>query len=234
MEAHPGSTTILVIGAGAMGAQIAMAAALAGYATTINDVSGTQLDAADALGVHRVVSLGYPDGKFSTIDIGTAAEALAVILREESADAVTTYDQVGGYGHPDHVHVHRVGAAAARRAGTPVVLEATVDRRLLLRGVRAMRFLPRALRVTAEQFSQSYTPHAEITHRVDVRRQLGRKQAALAAHRSQRVGGSRRTVDFLLGLPSPLTRPVLGREWFVEPGRAATSPPCDDIFASLR
>ncbi|MBC7559946.1 MAG: PIG-L family deacetylase, partial [Dermatophilaceae bacterium] len=33
--------------------------------------------AADALGVHRVVSLGYPDGAFSTIDVGAAAEALA-------------------------------------------------------------------------------------------------------------------------------------------------------------
>ncbi|WP_154605565.1 3-hydroxyacyl-CoA dehydrogenase family protein [Arthrobacter sp. AQ5-05] len=48
MEANPGSTHILVIGAGAMGAQIAMTAALAGYTTSINDVSRTQLDATAA------------------------------------------------------------------------------------------------------------------------------------------------------------------------------------------
>ena len=37
----------------------------------------------------------------------------------------------GGYGHPDHVQVHRVGLRAAELAGTPVVLEATVSRELL-------------------------------------------------------------------------------------------------------
>lgn len=191
-------------------------------------------DAAAALGVQRVVSLGYPDGAFSSIDIDAAAEALAEVLRSESADVLTTYDRAGGYGHPDHVHVHRVGAVAAELARTPVVLEATVDRRLLLRAVRVMRLLPKSLGVAAEQFRQSYSAREDITHRIDVRRHVAAKQAALAAHHSQRVGGSGRTVAYLLGLPPLLTRPVLGREWFVEPGRPAASPPCDDIFASLR
>ena len=190
--------------------------------------------AAEALGVHRVVSLGYPDGAFSTIDVGAAAEALADVLREESADVLTTYDRAGGYGHPDHVHVHRVGAVAARRAGTPVILEATVDRRLLLRAVRAMRLLPRSLRIAPDQLRQSYTSHEEITHRVDVRGHVGQKQSALAAHHSQQVGGPGRTVAYLVGLPPLLARYVLGREWFVEPGRPPTARPCDDIFASLR
>ncbi len=37
---------ILVIGAGTMGRQIAMSAALAGYNTTLNDISGEALKAA--------------------------------------------------------------------------------------------------------------------------------------------------------------------------------------------
>ena len=61
-----------------------------------------------------------------------AADALARIVREERADVLTIYDANGGYGHPDHVQVHRVGLRAASLAGTPVVLEATVDRGLLL------------------------------------------------------------------------------------------------------
>lgn len=52
-------------------------------------------------------------------------------LLEESADVLNVYDAAGGYGHPDHVHVHRVGIRAAAIAGTPIVLEATVDRRLI-------------------------------------------------------------------------------------------------------
>jgi hypothetical protein len=38
----------------------------------------------------------------------------------------------------------------------------------------------------------------------------------------------------LLRLPAPLFRLVLGREWFVEPGRAVTGVPTDDVFATLR
>ena len=72
-----------------------------------------------------------------------AASRLAQILRDEKGDLLTTYDAAGGYGHPDHVRVHDVGARAAATAGTPVVLEATVDRRSLLRLARVLRLVPR-------------------------------------------------------------------------------------------
>jgi LmbE family N-acetylglucosaminyl deacetylase len=87
---------------------------------------------AAALGVHRVEFLGYVDsgmmgtpendlpGSFWTADVDEAAERLAAILREEGADVLTCYDEIGGYGHPDHIQVHRVGLRAAswrRRRG---------------------------------------------------------------------------------------------------------------------
>ena len=98
------------------------------------------------LGCARVVVLGYedsgPDGEalggFSRTNVDLAAGVLAGVLREEDADLLTVYDPGGGYGHPDHVHVHRVGVRAAELAGTPVVLEATLDRDFLR---RALRFL---------------------------------------------------------------------------------------------
>ena len=34
---------------------------------------------------------------------------------------LTVYDDNGGYGHPDHIQVHRVGVRAAELAGTPAV-----------------------------------------------------------------------------------------------------------------
>src|SRR4051794_23454849 len=97
---------------------------------------------ARALGCARVAWLGYDDSgldgtadvaePFATAEVGAAADRLAAILREERADVLTVYDERGGYGHPDHVQVHRVGLLAARAAGTPVVLAATVDRGKLL------------------------------------------------------------------------------------------------------
>jgi LmbE family N-acetylglucosaminyl deacetylase len=195
---------------------------------------GELQDAATALGVHRVVALGFPDGGFDAVDVQRAGRRLAEVLLEERADALTTYDRAGGYGHPDHVHVHRVGIAAARLAGTPVVLEATIDRKLLLNAVRLIRFLPGAPRVSSEDFLQAYSDRSQITHRVDVRPYLSAKKSALAAHRSQSVGGSARTVRFLTALPSAAMRPVLGHEWFIERGRPAGAELNDDIFASLR
>ena len=86
---------------------------------------------AAVLGVARVAWLGYRDsgmtgweqnddpGSFWQADLDEAAERLAAILREEQADVVVLYDWHGGYGHPDHIQVHRVGHRAADLAGTP-------------------------------------------------------------------------------------------------------------------
>ena len=67
-------------------------------------------------------------GSFAAADVDEAAGALAGILVEEGADVLVTYDEHGGYGHPDHVQVHRVGMRAADLAGTPVVYMATMNR----------------------------------------------------------------------------------------------------------
>lgn len=191
--------------------------------------------AAAALGCQRVVHLGYRDGEFSAVDPAVAARKLAAILVGETAEAMTIYDPAGGYGHPDHQHVHTVGVKAAELANTPVVLEATVDRRLIVAAVRAVRFIPGAVTVRPADFASSYTARENITHRVDVRAFVPHKLRALAAHRSQAVGGKGgRTVSLLLGLPAFLTGPVLGHEWFVERGRHPAEPRLDDIFASLR
>jgi LmbE family N-acetylglucosaminyl deacetylase len=200
---------------------------------------------AAALGVARVEVLGYPDSgwdqptegpAFATLPAEEPAERLAGILRAEQADVLTIYDRHGGYGHPDHVQVFRVGTLAAQQAGTRVVLEATVDRDRLQRAARLLSWLPGARRlVPPSRFGSAYLPASELTHRVDVRRHLAAKRAALAAHASQATGGtSLRTVALLLRLPAPVLGLVLGREWFREQGRTPTPELLDDVFASLR
>jgi hypothetical protein len=64
---------------------------------------------------------------------------------------------------------------------------------------------------------------------------LPQKRAALQAHCSQAVGGrSQRTLSWLLSLPDPLFRLVLGREWFIEEGRAPGRRKIGDPLHSLR
>jgi LmbE family N-acetylglucosaminyl deacetylase len=204
---------------------------------------------AAVLGASRVVVLGHPDSgsspdgrstdgrvSFSQLDPHDVAYELAAILTEERADVLTTYDAAGGYGHPDHVQVHQVGLLAARMAGTRVVLEATIDRELLLRATALLRrgsiFMPMP---HIPDLRTAFTPRRELTHRIDVRPHLDAKLEALRSHTSQ-AGSDEgmRTLALLLRLPRPLGRKVLGTEWFREVGRVPGSSPLMDIFATLR
>jgi LmbE family N-acetylglucosaminyl deacetylase len=140
------------------------------------------------------------------------------------------------------VQVHHVGAAAAELAGTPRVLEATVDRDLLLRAMRLarrLRLLPPEVDLAA--FERAYAPRSQITHKIDVRAWTPAKRASMAAHASQATADTGdRTLAAFLRLPQPLYRLVLGREWFVQ--RGPTPRPAadggsrrmlDDVLAGL-
>lgn len=199
--------------------------------------------AAAAIGAASVHLLGYDDSgmdgrapgdAFARADVEYAALRLAAILRRERADVLTIYDANGGYGHPDHVQVHHVGVRAAELAQTPVVLEATVDRDLLRRAARLMRAVRLGAHVPLPALERCYTPRTELTHCIDVRRHLRAKRAALLAHASQATADDMdRTIAFLLRLPPPLFRLVLGSEWFVQRHAVRPSPLANSIFTAL-
>ena len=182
---------------------------------------------ARALGAARVVWLGYADsgmahapsagpGRLVDAPVDEVARAVAVVLDQEAASVLTGYDANGGYGHPDHVQVHRVARAAQELAARrPLLLEATADRTRLVRLFRVLRPLARLLPGLTVPVGEVYSDPAEITRTVDVRDRLEDKRAALAAHASQ-TGGGVRTVRLLLALPRPLARRLLGTECFVE------------------
>ena len=121
-------------------------------------------------------------------------------------------------------------------AGTPLLLEATVDRRMARWGARLLRPLPGlAVELRPSAVSGSFADPATITHRIDVRPYLDAKRAAMEAHSSQTTGGpGARSLAIYLRLPRPLFRRVFGHEWFVEPSRPPGRQPIDDPFATLR
>lgn len=205
---------------------------------------------ASALGVARVVYLGYADSgmgpellpdppervRFIQAPLEEAASRLAEVLREEDASVLTTYDRNGGYGHRDHVRVHEVGERAAYLAGTPRVLEATVPRDTIARAVRlaakVYRFPPD---FDLAAFTRAFSARSAITHRIDVRRYAVAKRASMRAHASQSSaeGGADRTLAAFLRIPRPLYDLVFGREWFIDPARPAGLPMSHDIFEGL-
>jgi LmbE family N-acetylglucosaminyl deacetylase len=74
------------------------------------------LAAAEALGLRGVEILGYPDGALDGVDAGEAQEAIAVQLRRTRPHVVITFGADGAYGHPDHVAISQLTAAAIVRA----------------------------------------------------------------------------------------------------------------------
>jgi LmbE family N-acetylglucosaminyl deacetylase len=259
-HAHPDDESLLMGGtlakASASGNRVVLVTATDGDRGLGDAADGTgavlaerrrhELDeAAEVLGCARVVRLGYGDSglrpntgdaaAFANADVEAAAERLARILLEEHADVLTIYDARGGYGHPDHLQVHRVGTRAARLAGTEVVLEATVDADSLRRVLRYLSLFGHTLGASMPLGGDDvFTKRSLLTHRIDVSRQLSVKKRALAAHRSQRrADGEVRVLARLLRLPGPIFSLVFGHEWFVEHGRRPGRLQ-DDIFATLR
>ena len=185
--------------------------------------------AADILGAARVAFLGYRDSgmagdptnddpdAFWQADVDEAAGRLAAILREEDAEVLTVYDDHGGYHHPDHIQVHRVGVRAAQLAATPRVYEATADRDHFMETLRATESMVADLGIEIPgdlpdpaEFADNFTPSALITTRVDVADRLDRKRAALRAHASQIDETS-----FFLSMPDAIFALAFGTEWFV-------------------
>ena len=60
-----------------------------------------------------------PAGCFAMLPEAEAAEPLVRLIRQQRPHVVTTYDERGGYPHPDHVMCHRVSVAAFEAAGDP-------------------------------------------------------------------------------------------------------------------
>ena len=60
-----------------------------------------------------------PDGCFAVVPLETSTEALVRVMREFRPHVVVTYDENGGYPHPDHIRCHEVSVAAFDAAGDP-------------------------------------------------------------------------------------------------------------------
>jgi mycothiol S-conjugate amidase len=60
-----------------------------------------------------------PEGCFALVPVEEAAERLVRLVRSFRPHVMTTYDENGGYPHPDHVQCHLVSLAAFEAAGDP-------------------------------------------------------------------------------------------------------------------
>ncbi|WP_153397926.1 mycothiol conjugate amidase Mca [Ornithinicoccus halotolerans] len=60
-----------------------------------------------------------PPGGFALAPLRATTEALVRVIRSFRPHVLTTYDEKGGYPHPDHIMTHIVSMAAVEAAGDP-------------------------------------------------------------------------------------------------------------------
>lgn len=60
-----------------------------------------------------------PEGCFAVQDLEVATRPLVSLMREFRPHVVITYDETGGYPHPDHIRCHEISVAAFDAAGDP-------------------------------------------------------------------------------------------------------------------
>ena len=98
----------------------------------LGELRAAELEAAMAeLGVTEWDNLGYRDSDmmgrpgnldprcFWQADLDEAIGRLVWLVRRDRPEVITTYNDFGGYGHPDHIRTHQVAVGAFERAGDP-------------------------------------------------------------------------------------------------------------------
>lgn len=213
--------------------------------------------AMSVLGVEHHHFLGYRDSGmmgegsndhpecFWQADFMEASARLIHQIRRYQPEVMVIYDPFGGYGHPDHINVHRVGMAAY--AGAPDLARFPLEEGEVVWQPSKLYWVtwPRS---RARQFAQfrleaglidqeehdrmqyAGTPDEDITCFIDIVDIIDVKVKALRAHRSQIPEDW-----FMLNVPDEVKPQVLGRESFVKVfDRTDSVGSEDDLFEGLR
>ena len=187
---------------------------------------------------------------FWRADLAEAVGHAVAVAREVRPQVLVTYDEVGGYGHPDHIQAHRVAMGAVEAAADPgyrpdlgpawevaKVYWNAMPRSVVQAGIDAMAALGEASPFEGLGDLDD-VPFAVaddvVTTAVDGRAHADRKDAAMRAHPTQM------TVDGpFFALSNNLGQEVLGTEYYrlVRGARGPAGPGEqgweDDLFAGL-
>ncbi|GAA4634742.1 mycothiol conjugate amidase Mca [Actinoallomurus vinaceus] len=186
-----------------------------------------------------------PDGCFARQPLEDAARPLVRLIREFRPHVVITYDETGGYPHPDHIKTHEVTVAAFDAAGDPewypeagvawrprkLYYQAAFSREWFqtLHDAMTARGIASAMAAVLDEWPDT-APKLELTTRVTCAEYFAVRDRALLAHATQ----SDPDGPFFTH-PRDLEREV----WPTEDYHLARSLvevrlPEDDLFAGLR
>ena len=183
---------------------------LSHLASTDQDLLGlhreTELAAAmKALGISDFRFLGAPTSKFRDsgmmgtepnnrpdvfwqADLDKAAMILVEVIEEVKPHILITYDEIGGYGHPDHIQAHRVAMRASELATWQIqkIYWNTIPKSVIAQGMEKMKEIGSDF-FGAESIDD--VPFAKddefVTTLIDGSDYVDSKMAAMKAHETQ-------------------------------------------------
>lgn len=226
----------------------------------ITEIRRAEMDAArEILGVTQewlgFVDSGWPEGDpkpplpegcFGLVDPEEAAEPLVRLIRAVRPHVLTTYDENGGYPHPDHIMCHQVSMVAFEAAGDPDRFPDAGEpwqplklyyqhgfnrpRSLAIHEAMLEAGLESPFEERLKEWKEDPEHDARITTRVPCGEYFEVRDQALIAHATQ--------IDpdgFFFKAPLDLQRRVWPTEEFeLVTSHVATSVPEDDLFAGIR
>jgi LmbE family N-acetylglucosaminyl deacetylase len=200
------------------------------------------------LGVTHLELLGYHDSGmpdweykdhghvFANVALEESVGRLVALVERYRPDVMVTYDDMGGYNHPDHLQAHRVAVEAFRRSGIPAKLYFIARRRrdwekmrerMQAAGIEVP--MPAQRTLDPELLRRMEESEQRITTTVDTTAVAARKRDALAAHASQL------DQSWWVRFPDDAFADIFGHETFIRAEDRTGSPtPEDDLFAGLR
>ncbi|GAA1841964.1 mycothiol conjugate amidase Mca [Pseudonocardia ailaonensis] len=186
-----------------------------------------------------------PEGCFALQPLEVPTEALVRLIREFRPHVVVTYDENGGYPHPDHIRTHEVSMAALDAAADPEQYPDAGEPWQVLKvyyshGFSKARILKFHEAIMArgeespwvewiERFNERPDPGDRVTTRVECGKWFERRDDALRAHATQIDPTSRWFFS-----PLDLQREIWPwEEYELVRSEVPTSTPEDDLFAGI-
>jgi mycothiol S-conjugate amidase len=188
-----------------------------------------------------------PDGCFALVPLEESVPVLVAVMREFKPHVVITYDENGGYPHPDHIRCHEISVPAFEAAGDPDLYPDAGEPWTPLKlyyshGFSRARMVAMHEALLARGIESPYTEWLEkwaaergdITHRVTTRIECGEyfevRDAALMAHATQIDPKSR-----WFAVPLDVQREVWPyEEYELARSLVDTTLPEDDLFSGIR
>lgn len=162
-------------------------------------------NAMKALGISDFRFLGAPEKKFRdsgmigtppneradnfwNADFDEASRYLVAVINEVKPHVLITYDEIGGYGHPDHIQAHRIAMEAAKRASwnIPKIYWNTMPKSVIADGIEKMKALGSDFFGAESADDLPFAKADEfVTTLIDANEFVDAKMKAMAAHSTQ-------------------------------------------------